>query len=194
MFGGVYRYVIYFTPLLIYGSFSQSVGGLDWNREIFGLLKVGIFRCFAGLFMGAVIYNIKGIITCREICVFKRVIMTVIELLSYTLSILIAWIWSDVANAEFLIVLLLVIALTITLSNSSYTVILDRQIFSYLGMMSLPIYICHYSIGYLIGRYWYNLDNYVKYLMYFVIVFLFSIIMLLTDMKVLRGVKGEPHR
>ena len=61
-------------------------------------------------------------------------------------------------------------------------------------MMSLPIYICHYSIGYLIGRYWYNLDNYVKYLMYFVIVFLFSIIMLLTDMKVLRGVKGEPHR
>lgn len=144
--------------------------------------------------MGAVIYYIKGIITCREICVFKRVIMTVIELLSYTLSILIAWIWSDVANAEFLIVLLLVIALTITLSNSSYTVILDRQIFSYLGMMSLPIYICHYSIGYLIGRYWYNLDNYVKYLMYFVIVFLFSIIMLLTDMKVLRGVKGEPHR
>ena len=82
--------------------------------------------------MGAVIYYIKGIITCREICVFKRVIMTVIELLSYTLSILIAWIWSDVANAEFLIVLLLVIALTITLSNSSYTVILDRQIFSYL--------------------------------------------------------------
>lgn len=188
--GGVETYIVYFVPLLIYGAFSVEVNGLNWDREVFGVVKSGIFRSFAGLCMGCIIYDLKERLKRIETNMFHRIILTIIEIASYVFSILIAWKWSEVNNSTFLIVLLLVIGLVITFGNKSYTVGLNVSFFSYLGMVSLPLYICHYSIGQLIGRYFIEDNLMCRYLMYFGCSLVFAICMLVVDRKVLKGGAG----
>ena len=188
--GGVETYIVYFLPLLIYGAFSVEVNGLDWDREVFGVVKSGIFRGFAGLCMGCIIYDLKDRLRIKETNAIHRIILTIIELFSYIFSVLIAWRWSEVNNSTFLIVLLLAIGLVITFSNKSYTVGLNFNFFSYFGMVSLPLYMCHYSIGRLIGRYFIEDNLIYRYLMYFGCSLVFAIFMLVVDRKILKGGAG----
>lgn len=176
--GGVAAYIIYFVPILIYGAFSVEVNGLDWDREVLGILKSGIFRGFAGLCVGCTIYDLRNKLVYLISTVFQRVVLTIIEVASYLVSILIAWKWSAVENSTFLIVLLLVFGLVITLSSKSYTTILNKKIFAYMGSISLPLYICHYSIGRLIGNYFMDDNINTRYLLYYISSFTFAICMI----------------
>lgn len=187
--GGVEAYIVYFVPLLIYGVFSVEINGLDWDREVLGILKSGVFRGFAGLCLGCTIYDLKNKLENLRLAAFHRIVLTIIEVASYLLSILIAWKWSMVNNSTFLIILLLVIGLVITFSNKSYTIVLNKKIFAYLGSISLPLYICHYSIGRLIGNYYLNDNIHERYLLYYISSLSFAIFMIvLNKMIVSKGV------
>lgn len=179
--GGVEAYIVYFIPLLIYGAFSIEISGLDWDREVFGIIKSGIFRGFAGLCMGCTIYDLKNRLNTVETTIFNQTIFTIMEIASYMISFLIAWKWNEVTNSTFLIVLLLTIGLVITFSNKSFTVRLNFGVFSYLGMISMPLYICHYSVGRLIGRYYVNDNIFDRYVVYFICSLAFAICMLVVD-------------
>lgn len=187
--GGVYTYIVYFVPLLIYGTFSVEINALDWDREIFWGIKTGIFRGYAGLCVGCTIYDIKNRLSAINVNKVKRLLLTVVELGSFVLAVLVAWKWSEVKNSTFLIVFLLIIGLIISLSDKSYTVCLNKAIFSWLGMLSLPLYICHYSIGRLIGRYFVCQNIHVRYLLYFISSFVFAICMLVVNRKVSKRVE-----
>lgn len=189
--GGVYTYIVYFSPLLIYGAFSENINGLDWNSEVFGIFKTGIFRGIAGICMGCLIYDLKNRLCSIKSNIFSKMIFTIIEFGAYSMSFFMAWKWSEVENSTFLIIILLVIGLTVTFSNKSYTTVLNKQILGYLGMLSLPLYMCHYSIGRLIGKYFIYDNMYVRYILYLGSSIAFSICMLFVDRKILRRVKNE---
>lgn len=188
--GGVEPCIVYFVPLLIYGAFSVEVNGLDWEREVFGVVRSGIFRGFAGLCMGCTIYDLKDRLYKSETTALHRVILTIIEIASYIFSVVIALKGRWIYNSTFLIVLLLIVGLTVTFSHKSYTVKMNYRFFSYLGTVSLPLYMCHYSIGRLIGKYFVEDNLIVRYAVYFVCSFAFAICMLAVDRKVLKRNAG----
>ena len=175
---------------MIYGAFACEVNGLDWDREVWGVLKSGIFRGFAGLCVGCIIYDLKNRLANISINGLYRVLLTVIEVASYLFAILIAWRWNALDNSTFLIVLLLVIGLVLTFSNVTYTTILNKRVFACLGTVSLPLYICHYSIGRLIGKYFENNNIVMRYLLYYVSSLAFATCMIAVNKLIIsKGVR-----
>ena len=187
---GVNAYIVYCSPFLIYGAFRVEVNGLDWDREVFGIVKSGIFRSFAGLCMGCIIYDLKERLNASVKSEWQRMVLTIIEVVSYLSSVFIAWIWSDVCNSTFLIVLLLAIGMIITFSDKSYLAGMNSRMFSCLGRVSLPLYMCHYSIGRLIGRYFTEDNLFKRYLAYYTCSFLVAIGMHIVDRKLLKDDLG----
>ena len=187
--GGGYTYTVYFAPLLIYGAFAVRINGLDWETELCGIIRTGLFRGFAGLCVGCLISDVKDKFSKVRLLKSGKIFVTIVEVGTYIISIIIAWKYNGIENSTFLIVLLLIIGLIITFSNQSYTIYLDKNIFGFLGKISLPLYICHYSCGRILGKYLGGTNVFENYVIYYSVSFGMALCMLLFNRTLLRGTK-----
>lgn len=175
--------------MLIYGAFAVKINGLDWETELCGIIRTGLFRGFAGLCVGCLISDAKDRLSKIRLLKAGKIFVTIVEVGAYTISIIIAWKYNGIENSTFLIVLLLIIGLIITFSNQSYTIYLDKNIFGFLGKISLPLYICHYSCGRIIEKYLVSTNTFENYIIYYSVSLGMALCMLLFNRTLLRGTK-----
>ncbi len=177
---GGYRYIVIALPLITYGWFSLTLNGLDWETLII-VIRSGFFRGLAGLCVGANIFCLSQQLAQKEKNSITKIGLTLIESLVYVGALWIAWKAYDIVNATFIIIALLFIGLTISFSDQSYTTKLNIKAFSILGEIATPLYICHYSIGRLVGMYLsgYDVNTHDRYLIYILTSMGFAGIMLI---------------
>lgn len=170
---------MYCIPVLIYGYFASTVGGVDWETQIC-YVRSGVWRAFAGLCIGGGIYKVAKILSGRKIHRLKKIVISYIEVSCYVYAVLVAWKYTEIDNSTFIIIIFLAIGLTLTFSKISYWSKADYSIFSKLGSFATPLYICHYSVGRLINQLMgeRNCDIKWRYIIYYSISFLTAIIMM----------------
>lgn len=180
--GGI-AWIQYFVPLLIYGWFAVNYADVNW-KIMFGPIRTGLPRAFAGLCMGGNIYLISEWLAEFKFDKIQKMLLTVAELAMYVMAILIAWKYADIDNSVFLIIFMLAVGLSITMSKSSYSVKLDCNVFGFLGRLSTPLYICHYSVGKVIKSYAADrISLSEKYLIYYGVSVLFACFLLVVVEK-----------
>ena len=115
-------------------------------------------------------------------------LLTLAEIISYAGAVWISYKAYEVANATFLIVFLLITGLIISFSNQTYTTKLNLKMFSVMGEVATPLYICHYSIGRLVGLYLSGRDVNVfnRYLIYLSVSIVFAGLMLMVHKFITR--------
>jgi len=184
---GGYRYTIITLPLIIYGWFALTIDGLDWEKWIC-FIRSGFFRGLAGLCMGANIFCLAQNLAKNEKKGFCKMLLTLAEIISYAGAVWISYKAYEVANATFLIVFLLITGLIISFSNQTYTTKLNLKMFSVMGEVATPLYICHYSIGRLVGLYLSGRDVNVfnRYLIYLSVSIVFAGLMLMVHKFITR--------
>lgn len=97
------------------------------------------FRTFAGLCLGALIYEVTYIFI-DYINKVNIIILTIIEIITFILPFIIIF---NCLSLDRLVLFCFTICLAIMLPNLSHTRCMKGNIFTYLGKLSLPIYIVH---------------------------------------------------
>lgn len=186
VYKGGYQWLLHASPLMIYGYFSVVVNKLDWETFV-GITRSGFFRGFAGLCTGGTIFCLAKELEKIKLSKMTKYILTIMEVGLYLSSILIAWKYYRIINSTFIIVFLLIAGLVITFSNQSYTTKVNFKGFEILGSIATPLYICHFSVGRIVELYMseYTGSVFCRYLVYYGISFILSIVMLIT-IKVLK--------
>lgn len=158
------------------------INKLDWGTLI-GITRSGFFRGFAGLCTGGTVFCFARELEKVKLSKMTKYILTIVEIGLYLSSILISWRYYKITNSEFIIVFLLIAGLVITFSNQSYTTKVNFKGFEILGSIATPLYICHYSVGEIVGLYMkqYNGSVFYEYLVYCGIALMLSIVMLVID-------------
>ncbi len=149
---GEMAWVQYVFPLLIYAYFAVKFTGVEWDVMI-GPIRSGLLRAFAGLCMGGNIFVLSEKLAIFKLHMVRKALVTVIEFCSYAIAIVIAWKHPDIDNSTFLIIFMLMTALIITMSKVSFSTMLNWKVFGFLGKISMPLYICHYSVGRMVYAY-----------------------------------------
>ena len=136
-------------------------------------------RALAGLMLGAFIYSLRKIYEEEKNMSFaggyigNMILMTLTE----TLCMILPMIYSFFTDPNFRIcILLFVIGLGIMFSGISYTARLNGDIFSYLGKLSMPIYIWHPTVADAITLFDTRLNDRTKLIVYFAGTIMVSVI------------------
>jgi peptidoglycan/LPS O-acetylase OafA/YrhL len=139
-------YILSFLiPMLYYAKYGVNTVR-DWPMEM--------YRAFACMAFGSFCYYVAERIREKQICNFTRVMLTIIEVLSFVLAVDL----TRKAEPELVFLVLLFPAqLSIMMSGESYTAriggtVLNRFL-GFLGKMSMPMFILHWLIGTLIANY-----------------------------------------
>ncbi len=137
------RYWILFITS-IYSLFYYGAMGV----RAFTLSYQDFFRIITGLCLGALVYELIYVFS-DYINKTNKYILTVIEIITFIIPIII--IIKYLGSTRF-ILLCFTVCLAIMLPNLSYTSKIggECKVFTYLGRLSMPIYIIHWFIGSLI--------------------------------------------
>lgn len=145
--------------VVIMGWLAHEYGSLVDTSAWIGITYKSTFRAFAVMNLGVFAENISAYIVNKKWTKSGAVLLTIVELVSYVISLgyMCA---SRMDNHDFLSVIYLTIALSISFSGKSNLVGIFRngaKVWDYLGKSSLYIYICHLFIArkcipYVMGR------------------------------------------
>jgi peptidoglycan/LPS O-acetylase OafA/YrhL len=138
-FRDVWYILSFLIPMLYYGRYGINTVR-DWPMEM--------VRAFACMTFGTFCYYAAERIRERRCCNFGRIMLTIIEALSFVLAV-------DLTRKQepelVFLVLLFPIQLSIMMSGESLTAKINgaffNKIFSLLGKMSMPMFILHWLVG-----------------------------------------------
>lgn len=137
------RLVCPLAALLILGWMQMTSGYLSTSGQWDGLTFHCNLRALAELALGVTCYEVSTILVQKKFNVFQRLLFSLTELLCYGLTF--RYICSFLERTyEVYIVLLLIVAVTISFSQVgllSKTLLFQNPICSFLGGLSLPIYL-----------------------------------------------------
>lgn len=125
---------------LIYYGYVGINGNRDWPNDI--------FRAIAGLLLGVSICIISDIITSqiKKLPSFSvKLLLTLTEFVSLLSVVLMTY--YNFVGVNRLIVLLFCIGIVILQSGYSYSSTLNVKLFTFLGKLSMPLFIWHWVIG-----------------------------------------------
>lgn len=122
-----------------------------------------LFRVFAGLCLGAVIFETLYIFKYYVVKI-NKVLLTIIEGMTYFAAIL----FTVKDYSTRFVLLCFVVCLSIMLSNLSYSNRIRGKVVAYLGKVSLPIYAFHWFIGLLVAYFsnMFGWDNSYRIILY----------------------------
>ncbi len=132
-----------FVPIMYFGWVGVS-GKRDFPHDM--------LRVFVGMMLGVVIYEI----TVQGKKVFEsmnKLVLTVIEVLSIIFPIYACynnWAGKGFTSAR-LYLLCFFVTLTLSLSGATYTSGIRGNVITYLGRLSMPLYVIHWYIGTLVN-------------------------------------------
>ncbi len=180
------NYAFYTAPLIILfglGYMYRCYHMLDityssWN----GLFYGGLLRALVEISIGVVIaFSMQHIISLFERVKFKHLskLLTIIELLLYSFIIAFMIFYSKKSAIDYFILIIMVIAVTISLSGKSLsTKWLSHKFIFYLEKLSLLVYINHYAFSILfesLGKL-YNFHFFLSLSLAIMCTFIFSIV------------------
>lgn len=158
-----------------YSTIYYSVVGIG----SFCRLPIALFRVLAGLMVGLIIFEIKEIFNIN-IATIKS-LYTVTAVMLFAITILIAY--RNVPLGRFML-LCLIINLMIVFSLNSQE-LKGRSISDYLGRLSMPLYIVHYTVGTIVDLLMENSSLMSKSIIYYTL----SIIVAMITMKIFEKIK-----
>lgn len=132
------------VPLWFYGSYGVT-SVRDWPLEP--------YRAFACMAFGTCCYYIAEWIKTKQFKVFGKAVLTVLELGSLILAVLL----TERSSPELVfLVLLFPIQISIMMSNESFLSCVNagpiNKLFAFLGKMSLPMFIIHWLVATIVGK------------------------------------------
>lgn len=143
-------FVKYIAPVIsIFGigyityNFKTILVIEEWN----GFMYYGLIRGIIGICIGCIAYELSQKLKDIKLTKLGKIIITIVELVLY--SIIISLIFSySFRRYCFVVLVILMIAICITLSNTSYTSkIFSHKTFNWMGEYSYSLYLGH-SIAY----------------------------------------------
>ncbi|KAF0226205.1 MAG: putative acyltransferase [Erysipelotrichaceae bacterium] len=144
-------YLNVIAPLLalfIYGQISFKYGvSFVIMEPLIGPLTAGFLRGIAGISLGAFLYRLTEMGANIKLSRLATGILSLIEVLFY---VLIFFLMSRLENgqSDFVQILLIFIALTITLSNKTISArLLSCRITTFLGKISMLVYLNHFALA-----------------------------------------------
>lgn len=150
-------WLVSFLPLFIDGYIlfhNGTILGYHMNMMFFFTLDL---RALAGLLFGGAICCLSKKISLIQFNVLGRIILGIIELLLIFLCFLLAI--SSEAQYTLLWIMALIISLSITFSEKSFTSIIHHKFLNYLGNLSISIYCSHFIVIETVGY-----DTTIKYI------------------------------
>lgn len=164
------RYWIIFITST-YSLFFYGVNGvIDYTSTYKDLLRV-----MAGLCIGAFIYEFIYAFS-DYISKINKNVLTLLEIITFIIPVIITFF--NLGSRRF-ILFCFTVCLAIMLPNLSYTSNIKGKVFTYLGRLSMPIFIIHWFIGLLIECLSNNLflwSNTIKIVLYYGVIIIVSMI------------------
>lgn len=171
------------APLIVFfigGYISHKWVSLGSPYDMTGFIYKGLLRAFFELSLGAILFEITNKIKNINFSKIGRILLTLIELGGF-ISIFIVTNLED-ASSKYDFVMLLILCISITIAFSEKTIFLkfaNNKLFYYLEKLSLPIYINHLWITFVvrdtIGK---NLNYFQKVSVICIITIIFSMIIM----------------
>lgn len=148
---------------LTYGNLGDTPG--TWN----GLLFKGMMRGIAGVSAGTLCYTLASSLSSIRLTSLGRWIVTNIEVVCYGFSIY--YMMSHVSSTQdTIVVLVLMIAITITFSGQSYIIGLFNNIkWSYCAKFSSVLFFCHYTWALIMSNKMINYSFGYRFCIYFML-------------------------
>ncbi len=104
----------------------------------------GVLKCLACMFIGMLVYDIAQSFAQLKFRTWAKVALTIIELLCIVYAVCAGYYAYTPVKFQ---VIVYVIMLTIMLSGQSYTSRIKYKFFTWLGLLSMPLFIWHYAVG-----------------------------------------------
>lgn len=152
-----------YVPLIYYEMFSKIETDCDFN----------LVRALTYLLLGVFVYRLSRYLKCIDVSKIYRILLTIIEQSCFLFTLLALY---CNCNMEKNILLSFVIGLTILFSGKSYSYRVNGRVISYLGKISLVIYLFHWEIGSIIGYSCSTLDTNTRIFLYYIVTILASVI------------------
>ena len=147
--------VMILAPLFDYGYFYET----DGNYLLLSPIASGysrtpdLARAFAGLCVGALIYCIARRLRTLSLARWVRVVLTILEFAAIGGMILIPGVAST-AGSNFFTLFLFVLLLLLLASRQTLTANWKLSWCGILGKISLPLYMCHWTIAQFVNLMW----------------------------------------
>lgn len=140
-------------------------------------------KCLACMFLGMLVFDISNEIKQMKLARVKRICLTVLEL-----ALILYAIWAAVRGVEpdRMQTVVYVAMLSIMLSGQSYTSEIKAPFLSWIGRLSMPLFIWHYVVG---RALWFKIDDYSPRELKFLFFGLSFLIAVLSDFMITRYAK-----
>ena len=158
-------------------NYQSITGVMVYN----GIAFKSFIRGFAEIILGLFLYEISKILRYKIISKKQRILLTIAEFTLYIFSFLIIMLTVP-KSYEILIIFVLSFALPLTFSNITYSQeIFKYSIFSFLGKITLPIYLVQLSSIWIIQKYVLNESYIIQMLCALFLTFAFGLILMLVN-------------
>ena len=130
-----------------YGSLFYYLSKYDFGSHIY---PNQIVRAFCAMMLGYLVYNLTDALNQRQVSKRDKVLLSAIEVIT-----MVAPLWFSIWNIVLLRIYLIcfILYLTITLSNKSWLSQFNNRFILFLGKLSMPVYIWHYVVGFILEAY-----------------------------------------
>lgn len=153
-----YKFSLLLFPILIFFSYGFLLRNHNIDLAValetlpMGIVPLGLIRGFAGMLLGCVAANLSFMITrVGSFTYITKIILTLVEIMGYGFYVFIAVIHKPLNQWNVFVILFLTISIAISFSRKSYLVpLFNHNIFRWLGLFSLNIYLNHCYIAYAI--------------------------------------------
>lgn len=156
--------ISFYVPLFIYGYFEQMA-----NIQF----PISILRALSALLLGNLVWELSSKLGEKNFSKIHKIILTIMEI--GISSFIFYNLYHNNVHFRFAILCFLVLSVII-LSKQSYTSNINGKFYSYLGKISMVIYVMHWVIIAVIKAYFPFGDNVQKLIIYFSGTLFFSII------------------
>lgn len=177
-----YTYVCIFAPLLVlvsYGYLGEMVGHLATIEPLNGgFLHTGLLRGIAGMSLGAISFGLSEYLNKINFSKKGKIALTFLEIIAY-LFVIIGMQSQGIVRPDFIVVIFIVIAVTISFSGLSLTQNLFKKDHPIIGQLSLVLYLSDAPARVLTIHLFSDFNRMERIIPAFVLTFVFGLIVLL---------------
>lgn len=138
--------IVPFTYLFTLGVIYQNTEKiLRGNSAWYGIILHGSLYAICMILGGCISYRVSLLLKCVQFTKLSKVLLFIIEWTIYCGVILCSYIGVHL-EYKFIISVLLIISVSITMSNVTNNIYINSFISSYLGELSFYIFLCHYFL------------------------------------------------
>lgn len=189
------NFVLIVSPIIVIftgGWISHNYGTVNgWMYT--GMFYICLLRGFFEIALGTILYIMTEKIKKVNFTIISKFILTVIELCGFISIFCITSIQDAGTKYDFIMILILSISILLAFSEKTlFFNFSNNHIFYYLEKLSLPIYLNHNWIIYLVNKFWGNYKYFEKLGIIIIATIIFSMIVLclINQLKKINKIKS----